>query len=93
MDGSSLDGSVVELAARLGVRDGLVFRRVTHTSWAHLGGFGRGRGWAGVVEVDASCDPLVELVPATPGELTRSATCRPRGCSAPTTASAAPSCA
>jgi diguanylate cyclase (GGDEF)-like protein len=71
MDGSSLDGSVAELAARLGVRDGLVFRRVTHTSWAHLGGIGRGRGWAGVVEVDASCDPLVELVPATPGDLTR----------------------
>ena len=59
------------LAARLGVRDGMVFRRVTRTSWAHLGGIGRGRGWAGVVEVDAGCDPLVELVPATPGALSR----------------------
>jgi diguanylate cyclase (GGDEF)-like protein len=71
MDVRSLDEAVADLAARLGVRDGMVFRRVARTSWAHLGGIGRGRGWAGVVEVDASCDPLVELVPATAGTLSR----------------------
>ena len=39
------------LCERSGVVDALVFRRVSSTTWAHLGGLGRGRGWAGVVEV------------------------------------------
>jgi len=39
------------LCEESGVVDALVFRRVSNTTWAHLGGFGRGRGWAGVVEV------------------------------------------
>ena len=43
MDANSLDGAVAELAARVGVRDGMVFRRINRTSWAHLGGIGRGR--------------------------------------------------
>lgn len=71
MDGIGIDETVVAEAARLGVRDGLVFRRLNRTEWAHLGGFGRGRGWAGIVKVDARCDPLVELLPTSPGALTR----------------------
>lgn len=45
--GSDLAG----LCEQAGVVDALVFRRVSNTTWAHLGGLGRGRGWAGVVEV------------------------------------------
>lgn len=71
MDGIEFDETVVAAATRLGVRDGLVFRRLNRTAWAHLGGFGRGRGWAGIVQVDARCDPLVELLPTTPGALNR----------------------
>ncbi len=60
-----------ELAARLGVVDALVFRRVGANAWAHLGGFGRGRGWAGVVQVDAALDPLGVTIPAESGGLAR----------------------
>lgn len=42
---------LTELCEQSGVVDALVFRRVSSTTWAHLGGRGRGRGWAGVVEV------------------------------------------
>jgi diguanylate cyclase (GGDEF)-like protein len=69
MDGVALSEPVADVAARLGVRDGLVFRRLSRTSWAHLGGIGRGKGWAGIVEVDAQCDPLLELLPGAPGEV------------------------
>jgi hypothetical protein len=71
MDENGIDEAVVPEATRLGVQDGLLFRRLSRTSWAHLGGFGRGRGWAGIVQVDARCDPLVELLPSVPGSLTR----------------------
>jgi diguanylate cyclase (GGDEF)-like protein len=71
MDGNGREESVAELATRLGLPDALVFRRVTRTSWAHLGGIGRGRGWAGIVQVDSDCDPLVDLVPDLPGQLIR----------------------
>ena len=57
MDGNGLDEAVVESATRLGVRDGLVFRRLSRTSWAHLGGFGRGRGWAGSSRWTRSATP------------------------------------
>jgi len=43
-----------ELAAAAGADDLLVFRRVAEGRFAHLGGSGRGAGWAGIVEVDAS---------------------------------------
>jgi diguanylate cyclase (GGDEF)-like protein len=38
-------------AGEHGVADALVFRRLSAHSWAHVGGFGRGRGWAGIVSV------------------------------------------
>ncbi len=71
MNGLPIEEPVADLAARLGVRDALVFRRVSRTSWAHLGGFGRGRGWAGIVNVDAACDPALQQVPAGAGEVHR----------------------
>ncbi|MGN6521877.1 MAG: GGDEF domain-containing protein [Actinomycetes bacterium] len=39
--------------------DALVFRRLGGGRWAHLGGRGRGEGWAGIVEVDAAAEPLL----------------------------------
>lgn len=54
-----------EQCAEAGVTDALVFRRISSTRWAHLGGLGRGRGWAGVVEVGAD-EPMLA---AGPGEV------------------------
>lgn len=50
------------LCERSGVVDAFVFRRISSTTWAHLGGLGRGRGWAGVVEVGAD-EPMVAGAP------------------------------
>lgn len=44
------------LAASVGARDIFVLRRITGTRFAHLGGVGRGRGWAGIIE--AALDDL-----------------------------------
>ena len=62
-------GSVEEQAAALGVVDALLFRRLTESRWAHLGGFGRGRGWAGLVDVEVDQDPLLAQLPAAPGDV------------------------
>lgn len=70
MTGEGSAPSVAELAARLGVVDALLFRRLSTSTWAHLGGLGRGRGWAGVVEIGAQ-DPLLAQVPAEPGGVHR----------------------
>jgi diguanylate cyclase (GGDEF)-like protein len=53
------------LCERSGVVDAFVFRRISSTTWAHLGGLGRGRGWAGVVEVGAD-EPMLA---GAPGEV------------------------
>ncbi len=67
--GSGDDAS--RLAAALGVVDALLFRRVSPTRWAHLGGLGRGRSWAGIIEVDEADDPLTSRIPITVGEVRR----------------------
>jgi diguanylate cyclase (GGDEF)-like protein len=55
--------SAEEIAAAAGADDLLVFRRVTDGRFAHLGGSGRGTGWAGIVEVGVDDDePLLEAV-------------------------------
>ncbi|MEO6880095.1 MAG: sensor domain-containing diguanylate cyclase [Mycobacteriaceae bacterium] len=59
------------LTAALAVVDALVFRRVGTNTWAHLGGYGRGRGWAGVVKIDAALDPLAVAIPAEAGGVAR----------------------
>ncbi|MBA2559728.1 MAG: sensor domain-containing diguanylate cyclase [Propionibacteriales bacterium] len=71
MSDAELTLSIEDEAARLGVVDGLVFRRLSASQWAHLGGFGRGRGWAGLVDVDATEEPLMAHVPPEPGALHR----------------------
>ncbi len=69
---SSMTGSTTgDLAAHLGVVDALLFRRLSASTWAHLGGLGRGRGWAGVVDVAAAQDPLLARVPDEPGGVQR----------------------
>src|SRR4029077_13015618 len=40
-----------DLAASVGATDIVVLRRVTGQRFVHLGGAGRGEGWAGIVEV------------------------------------------
>jgi diguanylate cyclase (GGDEF)-like protein len=37
--------------------DSFVLRRISADRWAHIGGDGRGEGWAGIVDVDASETP------------------------------------
>lgn len=56
-------------ADALGVLDALVFRRVSPTRWAHLGGFGRGRGWAGLIDLDDAEEPLLGELPRGSGEV------------------------
>ena len=45
-------GQLSLLAQEAGVADLFVFRRIAESRFAHLGGLGRGEGWAGIVEVD-----------------------------------------
>lgn len=61
--------SVQDEAVRLGVVDALLFRRLSASRWAHLGGFGRGRGWAGLVDVDIAEEPLMAHLPTRPGSV------------------------
>jgi hypothetical protein len=52
-----------EVAGAAGADDLLVFRRVVKGGFAHLGGSGRGAGWAGIVEVGAEDDePLLAAI-------------------------------
>lgn len=44
----------------LGGEDLLVFARVSARHWAHLGGIGRGAGWAGIVELTGDGVPDLE---------------------------------
>lgn len=48
--------SLASLAAAVAVDDILVFRRISTTRYAHLGGLGRGEGWAGIVELELSSE-------------------------------------
>jgi diguanylate cyclase (GGDEF)-like protein len=43
-------------AARVGARDVFVFRRVQAARFVHVGGLGRGEGWAGIVELALDVD-------------------------------------
>jgi diguanylate cyclase (GGDEF)-like protein len=51
--------SAEELAEAAGAADLFVFRRVADGRFAHIGGAGRGTGWAGIVEVALDDEPLV----------------------------------
>lgn len=60
-----------DAAARLGVIDALVFRRIGAQSWAHVGGLGRGQGWAGIIEINEHDDALAIRIPAQVGGIFR----------------------
>jgi diguanylate cyclase (GGDEF)-like protein len=51
--------STVEIAEAASASDLFVFRRVGGQRFAHIGGVGRGAGWAGIVDVSADEEPLV----------------------------------
>ena len=46
-----MPGGTEDAAASIGAVDVFVLRRVTGQRFVHLGGSGRGEGWAGIVEV------------------------------------------
>ena len=46
--------ALTDLAAEVGAEDLLVFRRVTDRLYSHLGGVGRGAGWAGNIQLDSA---------------------------------------
>lgn len=48
-----LAGQLRALAAELEAEDLFVFRRITGQLYSHLGGVGRGAGWAGNIELDS----------------------------------------
>lgn len=61
-------GDAAACAAAVGATDVLVFRRVGPGTWAHVGGVGRGAGWAGIVEAEEASEPMLReaLVAAAP---------------------------
>jgi diguanylate cyclase (GGDEF)-like protein len=52
--------SAAEIAAAAGATDLFVFRRVERRRFAHVGGVGRGAGWAGIVEIGVEQEPFVD---------------------------------
>jgi diguanylate cyclase (GGDEF)-like protein len=63
--------SAAEIAAAANASDMFVFRRVAERRFAHIGGVGRGMGWAGIVEIGVETEPLVESVLGSAGVLHR----------------------
>jgi diguanylate cyclase (GGDEF)-like protein len=56
----TLDSTELAALARdKGVADVFVFRRISGNRLAHLGGVGRGEGWAGIVEVELNVPSLL----------------------------------
>ena len=59
MQDSARSAALTLLAQELGAVDVFVFRRLAGGRFAHLGGAGRGEGWAGIVEVEPADDTIV----------------------------------
>jgi diguanylate cyclase (GGDEF)-like protein len=59
MQDSARSAALALVAQELGAVDVFVFRRLAGGRFAHLGGAGRGEGWAGIVEVDQVDDTIV----------------------------------
>ena len=51
------EDALAAIARALGADDVLIFRRVCGEVFSHVGGFGRGHGWAGNIELDAATEP------------------------------------
>jgi len=61
-----------ELATAAGADDLFLFRRVEANRFAHIGGAGRGVGWAGIVEVGLAQEPMLAGAVAEHAVLQRS---------------------
>jgi diguanylate cyclase (GGDEF)-like protein len=74
MHDAARSASLALVAEELGATDVFVFRRLAGGRFAHLGGAGRGEGWAGIVEVDPSDDTIVgqALARSAPASITSS---------------------
>jgi len=53
----ALSQQLTEIAGEIGAPDLFVFRRVAERHFSHLGGAGRGAGWAGNIELDSREEP------------------------------------
>jgi diguanylate cyclase (GGDEF)-like protein len=51
--------SIDEIAAAAGMDDLFLFRKIADGRFAHIGGAGRGAGWAGIVEIGVGEEPLL----------------------------------
>ena len=49
----ALSQELTQIALEIGARDLFVFRKVAERLYSHLGGVGRGAGWAGNIELDS----------------------------------------
>ena len=58
-------GQLALLAASVGATDLFIFRRVVGDRYVHVGGVGRGEGWAGNIELAGLDSMLDEAVPST----------------------------
>ena len=63
--------SATEIVKAAGANDLFVFRRIAQRRFAHVGGAGRGAGWAGIVEVEAEEEPFVKRAFASRSVLRR----------------------
>jgi diguanylate cyclase (GGDEF)-like protein len=59
MQDSARSAALTLVAQELGAVDVFVFRRIAGGRFAHLGGVGRGEGWAGIVEVDPADETII----------------------------------
>lgn len=59
--------SIEEIAAAAGADDLFLFRRIGECQFAHIGGAGRGAGWAGIVEVGIRDEPVLAAARQTMG--------------------------
>jgi diguanylate cyclase (GGDEF)-like protein len=62
--------TAAEIAAAVSADDLFVFRRIGERRYAHLGGAGRGAGWAGIIEIGLDEEPFVAGALAA-GEIVR----------------------
>ena len=60
MQDAARTAALALVAEELGARDAFVFRRIAGGRLAHLGGTGRGEGWAGIVEIDEAGATIVQ---------------------------------
>jgi hypothetical protein len=51
---------LAEIAGWIGATDLFAFRRVIEDRYVHVGGVGRGEGWAGNIELSFHEEPIVE---------------------------------